>query len=76
MGTVGARPRGAHSGACFQIPLEARGERLSGHHFLLSIELAPVTGGTEVRWTQTFDTVEHYQNIAAFVATANQQNLA
>ncbi|WP_156428653.1 hypothetical protein [Magnetospirillum sp. XM-1] len=56
--------------------MEARGERLSGHHFLLSIELAPVTGGTEVRWTQTFDTVEHYQNIAAFVATANQQNLA
>ncbi len=54
------------------------------HHFILTIELHPQTGdgagpeaplGTEVRWRQTFDTAEHYQQIAAFIATANQQNL-
>lgn len=50
-------------------------EHLSGHHFTLTLELRAVEGGTEVRWRQTFDTVEHYQSIAAFVATANQQNL-
>lgn len=50
-------------------------EHLSGHHFILSIELQPVGHGTEVRWRQVFDTAEHYQQIAAFVATANEQNL-
>jgi uncharacterized protein YndB with AHSA1/START domain len=50
-------------------------EHLSGHHFLLTIELAPVPGGTEVKWLQTFDSAEHYQQIAAFVASANGQNL-
>lgn len=50
-------------------------EHLSGHHFLLSIELLPQGDGTEVIWRQTFDTVEHYQRIAQFVAEANQQNL-
>jgi len=50
-------------------------EHLSGHHFLLTIELAPVDGGTEVKWRQTFDTREHYDSIAEFVATANEQNL-
>jgi len=32
-------------------------------------------GGTEVKWRQTFDTVEHYERIAEFVAAANEQNL-
>jgi uncharacterized protein YndB with AHSA1/START domain len=50
-------------------------EHLSGHHFLLTIELVPTTDGTEVKWCQTFDSAEHYQRIAAFVATANEQNL-
>jgi uncharacterized protein YndB with AHSA1/START domain len=50
-------------------------EHLSGHHFILSIELLPKGDGTEVSWRQTFDTVEHYQRIAQFVASANQQNL-
>lgn len=50
-------------------------EHLNGHHFLLTMELVPVQGGTELRWRQTFDTVEHYERIAQFVATANEQNL-
>ncbi|WP_088278826.1 SRPBCC domain-containing protein [Ideonella sp. A 288] len=50
-------------------------EHLNGHHFFLTIELVPVDGGTEVRWQQTFDTAEHYQRIAEFVASANEQNL-
>ncbi|MCR4379362.1 MAG: SRPBCC domain-containing protein [Rhodospirillales bacterium] len=50
-------------------------EHLSEHHFLLTIELQPKAGGTEVKWRQTFDTIEHYQHIAEFVAAANEQNL-
>ncbi len=50
-------------------------EHLSGHHFTLSIELRPSGQGTQVYWRQTFDTIEHYQCIADFVAGANQQNL-
>lgn len=50
-------------------------EHLSGHHFMLSIELRPSGPGTEVHWRQTFDTIDHYRQIAAFVATANEQNL-
>lgn len=50
-------------------------EHLRGHHFLLTIELAPMDGGTEVKWRQTFDTREHYERIARFVASANEQNL-
>ncbi|MEZ0307803.1 MAG: polyketide cyclase, partial [Ramlibacter sp.] len=50
-------------------------EHLNGHHFLLTIELAAAPGGTEVKWLQTFDTVEHYQRIAGFVGSANEQNL-
>ena len=50
-------------------------EHLSGHHFILTIELQASAGGTEVKWCQTFDTVEHYQRIAQFVASANEQNL-
>jgi uncharacterized protein YndB with AHSA1/START domain len=50
-------------------------EHFSGHHFLLTIELLPLNGGTDVKWLQTFDTAEHYQQIASFVASANEQNL-
>lgn len=50
-------------------------EHLNGHHFFLTLELVPVQGGTELRWLQTFETVEHYGQIAQFVATANEQNL-
>ena len=50
-------------------------EHFSGHHFLLTIELEPKGGDTEVRWRQTFDTVEHYARMAEFVAAANAQNL-
>jgi uncharacterized protein YndB with AHSA1/START domain len=50
-------------------------EHLSGHHFVLTIELAPQDGGTRLTWQQTFDTVEHYTPIAQFVAGANEQNL-
>ncbi|MFM6993011.1 MAG: SRPBCC domain-containing protein [Rhodoferax sp.] len=50
-------------------------EHFSGHHFMLCIRLAPAGKGTEVSWRQTFDTVEHYERIAQFVAGANEQNL-
>jgi len=50
-------------------------EHLNGHHFTLTLELKPSGEGTEVCWRQTFDTVEHYQALANFVAAANQQNL-
>lgn len=51
-------------------------EHLSGHRFILTIELQATDEGTDVRWRQTFDTVEHYRRIADFVASANEQNLA
>jgi len=50
-------------------------EHFSGHHFVLAIALEAGGAGTLVNWRQTFDTVEHYQRIAQFVATANEQNL-
>ncbi|MGE0331639.1 MAG: SRPBCC domain-containing protein [Ramlibacter sp.] len=50
-------------------------EHLSGHHFVLTIELAPSGNATRVHWRQTFDTAEHYEPLAGFLATANQQNL-
>jgi len=50
-------------------------EHLSGHHFILSIELRPLDKGTQVHWRQTFETIEHYQQISQFVASANEQNL-
>lgn len=50
-------------------------EHLNGHHFLLTLELRPQGEGTDVMWCQTFDTAQHYQSLAAFVAVANQQNL-
>jgi len=50
-------------------------EHFSGHHFILTIELHPHEAGTRVDWRQTFDTVAHYRDLAAFVAQANEQNL-
>jgi uncharacterized protein YndB with AHSA1/START domain len=50
-------------------------EHINGHHFTLTIELQSSGTGTQVHWRQTFDTVEHYQRIAQFVAGANEQNL-
>ncbi len=50
-------------------------EHLSGHHFILTITLQPLGDGTQVGWQQTFDTVEHFEEIAPFVAGANQQNM-
>ena len=50
-------------------------EHFSGHHFVLTLELVAQETGTRVNWRQTFDTVEHYERIAAFVAGANEQNL-
>ena len=50
-------------------------EHLNGHHFVLTIELEFSGNATLVKWRQTFETVEHYERIASFVATANEQNL-
>jgi uncharacterized protein YndB with AHSA1/START domain len=50
-------------------------EHLNGHHFSLTIELRAEDSGTNVSWRQTFDTIECYERLAAFVATANAQNL-
>ena len=51
-------------------------ERVStDHHFTLTIELIEQQDCTLVAWRQTIDTVEHYQQLASFVATANEQNL-
>jgi len=50
-------------------------EHFSGHHFILTIELEEQGQDTLVNWRQTFDTVEHYERIAAFVGLANEQNL-
>lgn len=50
-------------------------EHVDAPHFFLTITLTPQGNGTEVAWLQTFDTVEHYQSLAEFVARANAQNL-
>ncbi|MBP6406910.1 MAG: SRPBCC family protein [Proteobacteria bacterium] len=50
-------------------------EHLSGHHFVLTIELVPSGDATRVHWRQTFDTAGHYEPLAGFLAIANQQNL-
>lgn len=50
-------------------------EHLNGHHFVLTLELLPTEAGTVLKWRQTFDTVEHYERMAEFVAPANEQNL-
>jgi uncharacterized protein YndB with AHSA1/START domain len=45
------------------------------HHFLLTITLTPLDGGTRVGWRQVFDTAEHRAQVAPFVTSANEQNL-
>jgi uncharacterized protein YndB with AHSA1/START domain len=50
-------------------------EHFSGHHFILTISFTSVGQATVVSWHQLFDTVEHYRQIAEFVAQANEQNL-
>ena len=50
-------------------------EHLSGHRFVLTIELDRWASGTVVKWQQTFETGEHYNRIAVFVAVANEQKL-
>lgn len=50
-------------------------EHFSGHHFFLTLELEAQGLHTLLKWQQTFDTREHYEGIASFVAAANQQNL-
>ena len=50
-------------------------EHSSGHHFFLTIRLEATGDGTRVHWQQTFDTAEHYAQLAQFVAAANAQNL-
>jgi uncharacterized protein YndB with AHSA1/START domain len=46
------------------------------HHFVLTIELERLGADTLVKWRQTFDTVEHYQQVLPVVSVANEQNLA
>ena len=50
-------------------------EHLSGHHFVLTIELLERGAGTLVAWQQVFDTADHYRKLATVVAIANEQNL-
>lgn len=50
-------------------------EHFSGHHFFLIIRLEATGDDTRVHWQQTFDTAEHYAQLAQFVAAANAQNL-
>ncbi len=46
------------------------------HHFALTITLTPQGTGTRVDWQQTFDTADEYQQLAGFLAQANEQVLA
>jgi uncharacterized protein YndB with AHSA1/START domain len=50
-------------------------EHLTGHHFVLTMELEHKGDATLVRWQQTFDTVGQYQRVAEFITVANEQNL-
>lgn len=50
-------------------------EHGAGHHFFLTISFEASGENTLVGWRQVFDTAEHYQQIAEFVANANEQNL-
>lgn len=45
------------------------------HHFTLAITFTRAGDRTLVEWVQTFDTVEHKQDIAPWVEPANEQNL-
>jgi uncharacterized protein YndB with AHSA1/START domain len=50
-------------------------EHLSGHHFVMTIQLESRGHQTLIGWRQVFDTAEERARIAAFVAPANEQNL-
>jgi uncharacterized protein YndB with AHSA1/START domain len=50
-------------------------EHLSGHHFVLTIELRDRGASTQVCWQQTFDTEQQFGQLAEFLAVANEQNL-
>ena len=50
-------------------------EHLADHHFILTISFTPKGQATLVGWRQLFDTREHYEQIAEFISTANEQNL-
>lgn len=50
-------------------------EHLLGHHFILTITFVADGDSTVVGWRQTFDSIEHYQEIRDLVARANEQNL-
>jgi uncharacterized protein YndB with AHSA1/START domain len=45
------------------------------HHFVLTITLDDVGGGTRVGWHQRFDSAEHRNLVAEVVLAANEQNL-
>jgi len=45
------------------------------HHFTLTLNLSRDGERTKVGWYQRFDTIEHYREIAEFVAQMNEQNL-
>ena len=52
-------------------------EHLSeSHHFFMTITFTAEGEKTLVGWRQVFDTAEHKQRIAQFVAEANEQNLS
>ena len=77
---VELRPRGGRAFRCRVESLEAPRRlrlRYPGDFIVGTGEwrLDATPGGTRVTWRQTFDTAEHYQRIAAFVAGANEQNL-
>lgn len=43
--------------------------------FRLTLELAPVAGGTRLTWTQAFDDAEVARRVEAICVPANEQNL-
>jgi uncharacterized protein YndB with AHSA1/START domain len=50
-------------------------EHTSNPHFILTLEFSEAPDGALVYWRQTFDSVEQFQSVSAFVAVANEQNL-
>jgi 2-keto-3-deoxy-L-rhamnonate aldolase RhmA len=42
------------------------------HHFILTLALRPIGDSTLVSWHQTFKSAEEYQQIADFLAQANE----
>ncbi len=46
-----------------------------GHDFMLTVVLAPATGGTAVFWRMVFDDPAEADRVRAFVLPANEQNL-